>query len=70
MASLDDSRDRAEELGRQAADGGRPAGRRGNGGVGDLALEAFREHGADGMRAVITGYRAGSDSGSREEEAA
>ena len=73
MASLDDSRGRAEELGRQAADGGRSAGRRGDGGVGDLALEAFREHGAEGMRAVITGYRAGTDGGpmpaDREEAA-
>lgn len=74
MGSLNDSRDHAEKLGRAAADkeraaaagrgapllaGFRRESRRGSAGA--LALDAFREHGTDGMRAVIRGYQAGYD---------
>lgn len=74
MGSLNDSRDRAEKLGRQAADIERDAAagkglsfmvgfrrERPSISVGALALGAFREHGTEGMRAVIRGYQAGYD---------
>lgn len=70
MGSLDDAMVRAERLGRRAADKGRAAGKwpafmtevgttRSGKGTGRLALESFQEHGEDGMRAVMAGYRSG-----------
>lgn len=70
MASLDDAMVRAEKLGRRAADKGRAARKwssvmtdtvapRSGSATGRLALDAFREFGERGMRAVMTGYQAG-----------
>lgn len=87
MGSLNDAMVRAEKLGRRAADkrlGARrwPAAMmetgptRSAGATGRLALDAFREFGEPGMRAVMTGYQAGYRSGptldleTAEEEAA
>ena len=66
MDSLAEATDRAVRLGRRASGRGRrwtlgmAVGPSGPGGAtGRLALEAFREFGEDGMRAVMTGYGAG-----------
>lgn len=70
MGSLDDAMVRAEKLGRRAADKGQVARKwstvmtgvgaiRSENSTGRLALDTFREHGEDGMRAVMTGYRNG-----------
>jgi hypothetical protein len=70
MRSVDDAMVGAEKLGRQAADKGQAVGKwsavmtqvgttRSGADTGGLALDAFREHGEDGMRAVMTGYRSG-----------
>lgn len=68
MATLDEAANRAVRLGRRAANKGRlwpPAmagggsSSRTEGAAGRLALEAFREFGEDGMRAVMNGYGAG-----------
>lgn len=83
MGSLNDSMVRAAKLGRLAADrqgrGRRwpvAGATRSQGAVGRLALDAFREFGQDGMRAVMNGYGAGYNGRSldaesfREEEVA
>lgn len=70
MGSLNDSMVRAEKLGRRAAYKTRAALKRSGdrtetgstrAGIttGLLALNAFREHGEDGMRAVMRGFQAG-----------
>jgi hypothetical protein len=70
MGSLDDAMVRAEKLGRRAADKGRASGKwpvamtpvgttRSGMVTGRLTLATFHEHGEDGMRAVMTGYRTG-----------
>ncbi|MCB5280352.1 hypothetical protein [Arthrobacter sp. ES1] len=71
-ASLKNVFDRAEKMGRHAADRDRD-GRTGTfrmaglrrlrpgGNVGLLALDAYREYGEVGMKAVFKGYQAGSN---------
>jgi hypothetical protein len=81
MGSVDDVMVGAEKLGRRAADKGQAARRwpavmtqvgttRSAADTGRLALDAFHEHGEDGMRAVLTGYRLGYRGRIRELETA
>jgi hypothetical protein len=64
MGSLDEAMIRAEKLGRRAARKWpsfmtAPGATRSGISTGRLALDAFREHGEDGMRVVMQGYQAG-----------